>query len=102
VAARPLRSWLPSLPLPRPNTEHVFRLLCRHNRYVQEFGTIRDLDEISRRERAWSRFLASLEERMGKPAGSLSAAAFRKALAAEFDLGTFEWKGPADQPPPRV
>ena len=26
------------LPIRRPNTEHAFRMLCRHNRYVQEFG----------------------------------------------------------------
>ncbi|MBI3273403.1 MAG: SDR family oxidoreductase [Planctomycetes bacterium] len=83
------------LPLPRPNTEHVFRMLCRHNRYVQNFGAIRDLDEISRREREWTRFVSALAERTGAPAGALTAAAFRKAMAAEFDLEAFKWKGAA-------
>jgi nucleoside-diphosphate-sugar epimerase len=77
------------LPLPRPNSEHVFRMVCRHNRYVQNFGQIKDLNEISRREKLWARFLAQLEERTGKPAANMTAAAFRKALEAEFDLATF-------------
>ena len=28
-------------------------MLCRHNKYVQEFGRVRDADEIARRERVW-------------------------------------------------
>jgi hypothetical protein len=30
------------LPLRRPQTDHAFRMLCRHNRYVQEYGRVRE------------------------------------------------------------
>lgn len=83
------------LPVPRPVTEYVFRMLCRHNRYVQEFGRIKDLDEISRREKTWHAFVTSLEKRTGKPVGAMSASAFRKAIQAEIDLETFTWRGAA-------
>lgn len=82
------------LPLPRPVTEHVFRMLCRHNRYVQEFGKVKDPDEISRRERVWRDFVLSLTQRTGRHVGAMSASAFRKILGAELDLDTFTWKGP--------
>ncbi len=78
------------LPEQRPNTLHAFRMLCRHNRYVQEFGKIRDLDEISRRERGWWNFVLKLEEETGQPAGALSAADFRAALAERLNPVTFE------------
>jgi hypothetical protein len=35
------------LPLRRPQTDHAFRMLCRHNRYVQEYGRVRDTDEVA-------------------------------------------------------
>ena len=84
------------LPVPRPVTEYVFRMLCRHNRYVQEFGKIKDLDEISRREKSWTDFVTSLEKRTGKPVGAMTAGQFRKAVAAELDLEDFHWKGAKD------
>ncbi|MEM6796988.1 MAG: SDR family oxidoreductase, partial [Acidobacteriota bacterium] len=37
----------------RPISTACFRMLCRHNRYVQNFGRVRDLDEVSRREKLW-------------------------------------------------
>jgi nucleoside-diphosphate-sugar epimerase len=77
---------------PRPNTKHAFRMLCRHNRYVQEFGQVRDLDEISRRERVWQAFIEDLEKRTGQPVNSMPADAFRKALEEGLDLKTFELK----------
>jgi nucleoside-diphosphate-sugar epimerase len=77
---------------PRPNTKHAFRMLCRHNRYVQDFGQVRDLDEISRRERVWSEFIDDLEKRTGQPVNSMSAADFRKALEEGLDLKSFELK----------
>ncbi len=78
------------LPEERPNTEMAFRMLCRHNKYVQQFGKLRDPIEISRRERLWQDFLDRLEAREGRPAGELSSTEFRKALKAEFDLERFE------------
>ena len=64
----------------RPDPEHSFRMLCRHNRYVQDFGQIRDLDEISRREHRWQLFLEGLEKRLGIPAAELPADRFRKEV----------------------
>jgi nucleoside-diphosphate-sugar epimerase len=78
------------MPDSRPNTLYAFRMLCRHNRYVQEFGAVRDLDEISRRERAWWNFVKSLEGDSGEPVGSMSAADFRAALAERLNPATFE------------
>ena len=65
----------------RPDARVAFRMLCRHNRWVQGYGTVRDLDEISRRERRWREFIDRLEAEHGKPAGEISAAEFRTALA---------------------
>jgi nucleoside-diphosphate-sugar epimerase len=78
------------LPLPRPNTKHAFRMLCRHNRYVQDFGKVRDLDEMSRREREWLDFIVDLEENLDRPAGDLTADEFRSALKERFGAEGFE------------
>ena len=32
------------LPIRRPSTAHAFRMLCRHNRYVQQYGRVKDAD----------------------------------------------------------
>ncbi len=76
------------LSTPRPNTEHVFRLLCRHNRFVQEFGKIRDLDEISRREKVWWDFMLGLEQEMGMPVGAIPADKFHVMMAERLDTKT--------------
>ena len=67
-------------------------MLCRHNRYVQEFGKIRDPDEISRREKVWWDFVVGLEERDGLPAASLPADSFRAEIGRGLDVGRFELK----------
>ena len=77
------------LPLPRPNTKHVFRMLCRHNRYVQEFGKIKDLDEMSRRERVWLDFIEAFEVEMEQPAGAAAAQDFQSALYRSINLHEF-------------
>ncbi len=74
----------------RPNTHHCFRMLCRHNRYVQNFGQVRDLDEISRREKVWWDFCLGLEDKTGAPAGALSAEDFQQAINEGIDLESFE------------
>jgi nucleoside-diphosphate-sugar epimerase len=74
----------------RPDAEHAFRMLCRHNRYVQEFGQVRDLDEIARRERIWWDLMSELERETGGPAGAIPADAFRAALDERLDLERFE------------
>ena len=61
------------LPVRRPNTEHAFRMLCRHNKYVQDFGKVRDLDEIARREFLWEKVLGEIEHQDGPPGRVASA-----------------------------
>ena len=61
------------LPLRRPNTENAFRMLCRHNKYVQEFGKVRDLDEIARREHLWEKTLKAIEN-VDRPPGRVHPA----------------------------
>ena len=68
------------LPLRRPNTENAFRMLCRHNKYVQEFGRVRDLDEIARREQLWEKSLKAIEHeaarsRPSRPTSSAASSA---------------------------
>ena len=77
------------LPIRRPDTLQAFRMLCRHNRYVQEFGKVRDGDEIARREELWQKALEAIEFSSGREVASLSAGEFRRLLAGEIDLKTF-------------
>jgi nucleoside-diphosphate-sugar epimerase len=77
------------LPIRRPDTEHAFRMLCRHNKYVQDFGRVKDLDEIARRERVWEETLAGIELDTGHEAGAIAPSEFRKLLADRVDLKAF-------------
>ncbi|MBK5254760.1 MAG: SDR family oxidoreductase [Vicinamibacteria bacterium] len=77
------------LPIRRPDTENAFRMLCRHNRFVQEYGRVRDADEVARREWAWEQALRRIEARTGHQAGALRPRAFREHLAEELDLESF-------------
>jgi len=78
------------LPIRRPDTEHAFRMLCRHNKYVQDFGRVRDLDEVARRERVWERALGQIELETGHEAGALPPRDFQRLLAEKIDLRTFK------------
>jgi nucleoside-diphosphate-sugar epimerase len=78
------------LPLRRPNTYHAFRMLCRHNKLVQEFGKVKDPDEIARREKVWAEALDRIEKESGRQASSLEAVEFRRRIGAILDLRTFE------------
>ncbi len=78
------------LPEPRPDAERAFRVLCRHNRYVNDFGQVRDEMEISRRERIWRDFIHAMEKRVGKPVGEIVPEEFVKELEASINLATFE------------
>jgi nucleoside-diphosphate-sugar epimerase len=77
------------LPLRRPNTEHAFRMLCRHNKYVQNFGRVRDADEIARREAVWNAMCTALEHKTGHEIGALHAEDFRRLVAEEIVPDTF-------------
>jgi hypothetical protein len=77
------------LPIRRPDTENAFRMLCRHNRYVQHYGRVRDADEVAIREQAWEQALLRIEARTGHQAGALRPREFREHLAEELDLESF-------------
>ena len=77
------------LPIRRPDTRQAFRMLCRHNKYVQQFGRVRDADEVSRRERLWQEAIEDMEFTTGRQAGSLSAAEFRQRLEARIEPQAF-------------
>jgi len=81
------------LPLRRPNTEHAFRMLCRHNMYVQDFGRVRDPDEIARRELVWEKMCTTLEQKTGHEVGAIAADDFRRLLAEEITPDTFTIRG---------
>lgn len=78
------------LPIRRPDTDHAFRMLCRHNKFVQRFGRVRDADEIARREDVWTRALGRIEEETGHEVGALRPREFRERLAELVDVETFE------------
>ncbi|HET7291459.1 MAG TPA: SDR family oxidoreductase [Vicinamibacteria bacterium] len=80
------------LPIRRPDTRHAFRMLCRHNRFVQDYGRVRDPDEIARRERVWERALAAIEHGTGREVASLPPGEFHKRLLGEVDMKSFELK----------
>jgi nucleoside-diphosphate-sugar epimerase len=71
----------------RPDAEHCFRMLCRHNRFVQEYGKVKDLHEISRRERIWLAFVEEVERETGQPAGALSAEEFQRLVGEQLSFG---------------
>ncbi len=78
------------LAIRRPDTLQAFRMLCRHNRFVQEFGHVRNADEIARRERIWEDTLHALELRTGRQAAAIPPDEFQKLLGGELELRGFE------------
>jgi hypothetical protein len=77
------------LPLRRPDTTHAVRMLCRHNKYVQEFGRVRDPDEVARREKMWVKALEAMQLQTGLEAGAIRAGEFRRLLARQIELPAF-------------
>jgi nucleoside-diphosphate-sugar epimerase len=77
------------LPIRRPDTAASFRMLCRHNRYVQEFGQVRDADEIARREREWELAIDGIEYDSGRQVSSMRPGEFQRVLAERLDLRSF-------------
>jgi hypothetical protein len=65
-------------------------MLCRHNKHVQDFGRMKDADEIARRERVWQQLVDEVEFETGRQAGSLSAREFRRQLESRVDLRSFK------------
>jgi nucleoside-diphosphate-sugar epimerase len=73
----------------RPDTADALRMLCRHNQYVQEFGLIRDADEVARRERVWAQVIDRVEQDHQLPAAKLPPEVFSDALNRHLDLEHF-------------
>ena len=74
----------------RPVTEYCFRMLCRHNRYVQRFGKIKDPDEISRREKIWWDLIVELEQELGHAVGGMDPEKFREFIRSRIEPESFE------------
>ena len=68
------------LPIRRPETAKSFRMLCRHNKYVQEFAKVRDGDEIARRERVWEEAIEAIEYETGREVAAIPAAGVPAAV----------------------
>jgi hypothetical protein len=77
------------LPKQRPDTAAIFRMLCRHNKYVQEFGRVRDPDEIARRERMWEEAIDQIEYDSGRQVASMRPGEFRRLLSERIDPRSF-------------
>ncbi len=77
------------LPIRRPDTLASFRMLCRHNKYVQEFGQVRDLDETARRERLWENAIDEVEFETGRQVASMRPREFRRLLGEKIELRSF-------------
>jgi hypothetical protein len=77
------------LPIRRPNTSAAFRMLCRHNHYVQGYGQVRDPDEIARREQLWEQAIEEIEFESGRQVPSMRSAEFRQLLADRVELRSF-------------
>jgi nucleoside-diphosphate-sugar epimerase len=77
------------LPIRRPDTHAAFRMLCRHNKYVQEFGRVRHSDEIARRERLWEEAIDEIEYESGRQVASMGTGEFRRLLSERIDLRSF-------------
>src|SRR5262249_9784567 len=81
------------LPIRRPDTANAFRMLCRHNKYVQEFARVRDPDEIARREKVWDEVLRAIEVRSGREAATIPAREFGARLRGERGGALFGAEG---------
>ena len=65
-------------------------MLCRHNKLVQDFGRVKDPDEIARRERVWAEVIDRIERASGRLAGSLETSEFHRRAGEVLDLKRFE------------
>jgi nucleoside-diphosphate-sugar epimerase len=78
------------LPIRRPETAKSFRMLCRHNKYVQEFAKVRDGDEIARRERVWEEAIEAIEYETGREVAAIPPREFRQLFADRVELASFK------------
>jgi hypothetical protein len=74
------------MPAERPCIVEALRMLCRHNEWVQDYGNMRDAEEIARREAAWAELVERIEERAGRRAGRIAPREFREMLAGQLGV----------------
>jgi hypothetical protein len=84
-----------ALPARRPSTLHSFRMLCRYNRYVLQFGAVREPGEIARREALWAAAIDDIEYGTGRAAAAFPPEEFRRLLEAHIELPAFRARRPA-------
>src|SRR5207249_3710478 len=92
------------LPAARPIAADALRMLCRHNQWVQDFGRIRDLNDIARRERVWAGLVEQIERRAARPAARIASDQFHAMLAALLGANALvsDEKGPAQNVVPVI
>jgi nucleoside-diphosphate-sugar epimerase len=78
-----------ALPARRPPTLLSFRMLCRYDRYVLEYGRVREPDEVARRDRVWAAAIDAIEFGTGRAAASIPPDEFARLLGAQVELGRF-------------
>ena len=67
-----------------PHPLSSFRMLCRHNRYINEFGKVKEPLRIAKRERLWKKIVSDIEAQHHCAAGMLGAVSFDKALESSI------------------
>jgi len=73
------------LPRARPDTLLVFRMLVRHNRFVQEWGQIKDKAVLAQREKAWAAFIDRIcEEKLAAHPALIPAREFQDLVKREY------------------
>jgi len=65
-------------------------MLCRHNKYVQEFAKVRDADEVARRERVWEQAIDAIEYETGRQVAGIPPREFRQLLGERIELASFK------------
>ena len=56
---------------------------------AQEFGKVKDADEVARRERVWAEALERIEKESGRQAASLEAPEFNRRIGEILDRKAF-------------
>ena len=78
------------MPADRPVASNAFRMLCRHNQWVQEFGRMRDAGEIARREKVWEALIGRIERKTGSKAAEIPPKEFSRMVARMLNVKSFE------------
>lgn len=85
----------------RPVAAEAFRMLCRHNQYVQEFGKVRDAVEMARREKVWEVVIERIERESDRKAAQIPPREFRRMVAAMLNVESFELTSDRSRPEPQ-